>query len=482
MKKLLLLFVALSVAVLADAATYSGTLPVVFINTVNSAPVNSKENYVDATFYIDAMNSGLESVGSATDQLATQIRGRGNYTWTGFDKKPYKLKLGKKTALLGMKKNKHFALLAHADDDLGFLRNTVGFEISRRLGLDWTPSQQPVEVVLNGEYLGLYMLTETIRVDSNRVDITEQADNETIAENITGGWLVEIDNYDDDAQVTLTEGNGEKIRLTYHTPEVLSDVQKTYLQNLGQAIDDAIYATDKNSTEWQNLIDIDALAKFYVVQEVMDNAESFHGSCYFTKERGEDTKIKFGPVWDFGNAYHRSADRFIYQDSPFGQTWIGELAKFPAFQTRVSEVWYQYLTKVNGTLDSFINSFISEIASASVNNASRWPNYGNGDIQSSKNNFLNNFHNKVNWLRSQWGEGSVSMIDGVAKVTMTVNGTAVRFSQNVSDVVVSDIMGRRVNAVQTADNAIEVNAPSGVYIVGYTCADKRAAQKIVIQR
>lgn len=65
---------------------------------------------------------------------------------------------------------------------------------------------------------------------------------------------------------------------------------------------------------------------------------------------------------------------------------------------------------------------------------------------------------------------------------MTVDGNTVRFSQSVSDVIVSDVTGRRVNALQTADDAIEMDAPNGVYIVGYTCADKRAAQKVVIRR
>ena len=170
-----------------------------------------------------------------------------------------------------------------------------------------------MEVVLNGEYIGLYFLTETIRVDSDRVKITEQADNISDPEEITGGWLVEIDNYWDADQITINEGNGELIRLTYKSPEVLSDAQSDYLKNLATAADRAIYANDKSSTEWENIIDIDSLATFYLIQEIMDNAESFHGSCYFHKHRGADTKIIFGPVWDFGNSYHRSTDKFIHK-------------------------------------------------------------------------------------------------------------------------------------------------------------------------
>ena len=125
---------------------------------------------MNASLYLDANGvSGIEPVGSAEAPVSLKIKGRGNYTWTGFDKKPYRLKFDKKVSIMGMKKNKHFGLLAHADDDLGFLRNAVGFELSRRLGLAWTPTAEPVEVFLNGDYIGLYFLTELVRVDPDRV-------------------------------------------------------------------------------------------------------------------------------------------------------------------------------------------------------------------------------------------------------------------------------------------------------------------------
>jgi hypothetical protein len=171
----------------AIAGNPSGSLPVMYINTENSAGINSKETYISATYYIDPKETDFEAIGSVDNQQAMQIRGRGNYTWTGFSKKPYRIKLDKKTALLGMTKNKNFALLAHADDNKGFMRNAVGLELSRLIGMTWTPESQPIEVVLNGQYIGLYLLTETIRVDSNRVDIVEQADNATGDNDITGG-------------------------------------------------------------------------------------------------------------------------------------------------------------------------------------------------------------------------------------------------------------------------------------------------------
>ena len=390
-----------------DAMSYSGTLPVMFINTEGAVPITSKEEYVYADYYVDNMGiEGIENVGSQDAPQLMEIRGRGNYTWSDFDKKPYRIKLDQKTPLLGMKRNKHFALLAHPDDKLGFLRNTVGFELSRRLGLAWTPAQQPVEVVLNGDYLGLYMLTEIIRVEPDRVNITEQANYETNRFLITGGWLVEIDNYLEEEQVRTVEGNGNSIWSTYKSPELLSDEQRTYLTGLINTANAAIYVNDKTNNSWEKYIDPDTLACFYLTQELLDDTESFHGSCYWHKENGDSTRIMFGPVWDFGNAFHRTPNRFIYDQPAFTQTWIGEIAKFPHFQEIVLKHWNRYVRIHHKSMDEFIDDFIGKIYYAAMSDAARWPQYGNPDILNDRDTFKSYFHSKYSWLASQWGEPS----------------------------------------------------------------------------
>ena len=483
MKKLYSLFLMIVVSTaMAVAATYSGTLPVMYINTENSTPITSKDEYLNATYYVDNLGlSGYESIGSADNQLALKIKGRGNYTFYGFDKKPYRLKLDKKAALLGMNKSKHFALLAHADDNLGFLRNTMGFELSRRMGLDFTPAQEPVEVVLNGDYIGLYFLTETIRVDSDRVNITEQADNETDANNITGGWIVEIDNYWDASQITITEGNGETIRFTYKSPENLSTEQTDYLTNLTTVTNKAIYADDKSSQEWEKLIDLDSLAAFYIIQEVMDNSESFHGSCYFHKDRGADTKIIFGPVWDFGNAFHRGTDKYIWQDPPFGQTWIAEMVKFPRFQEKYKKVWYKFLANDYASLDQFATDFVNKITKAAASDYSRWPSYGNADMANAKNSFLNMMHAKVNWLKQQWGESSVVNLAAASPLTVTASSDGtLTLSEEATAISVYDLSGRTVTVELTSPTTAKIANASGIYIVRVQSANASKTAKVVI--
>ena len=114
---------------------------------------------------------GVKPIGSKDAPLRTLIKGHGNYTWRNYPKKSYRLKLDDKQPLMGMPKNRHFVLLAHYDDFLARMKNTMGFELSRRIGLAYTPAQQSVELVINGKYMGLYFLTEKVRVGKQRVNI-----------------------------------------------------------------------------------------------------------------------------------------------------------------------------------------------------------------------------------------------------------------------------------------------------------------------
>lgn len=377
-----LFLIGFSPVLLAEDANQSvDNIPVVYINTAGSAPIVDKENYIDATLFIDGAASGYESVGTAEAPVGTEIRGRGNFTWWGFNKKPYKLKLNKKTDLLNLDKNKHFALLAHADDKTGFLRNTIGFELSRRLGLAWTPGQRPVQLNLNNTYDGLYFLTQTIRVDNTRVDIVEQADSITDPAEITGGWLIEIDNYDTDPHVTVIEGGGSNypIWFTYKTPEILSQAQSDYLYSEMSELNELIYSSDKAaaSDSLCAMLDIDAFARFYLVQEITDNTESFHGSCYLWRNRGENEKWTFGPVWDFGSAFQRNKDgRRIWQNVPYHQVWVEELLKFPIVQEKIKEVWDEFATEENlNSLFDELTRFEKTIEPSMKSNNERWPEY-----------------------------------------------------------------------------------------------------------
>ena len=387
-------------ATLRAAVSPSGTLPVLYIQTENNAPITSKEDYINATYYLD--NKGLsdyQSIGSKAQPLNMEIRGRGNYTWRDFDKKPYRIKLADKQPLLGMTKSKHFALLAHADDSKGFMRNAIGFQLSKLIGLTWTPTATPLEVVLNGDYIGLYFLTETIRVDKDRVNIVEQEDEATDPMAITGGWLVEIDNYREDPQIIITEGDyyNTETAFTYKTPEVLSSAQEQFLREEMERINTLVYG-DKNSDELWKYLDMEALARFYIVQELTDNYESFHGSCYLYREMGEGEKWYFGPVWDFGSAFNRDKSQYIFEGDVWHNHWIPEICKFPAFNTCLKTLWTDFYKGDFNQIYDYIVQQKDLIASAVQADYQRWPDYGNNDFSNRVTKVTNRLRSYAQWL------------------------------------------------------------------------------------
>ena len=396
--------------------TYSGTLPVLFINTEGYRDITGKEkeDYQHADWWLDNMGiEGFESIGSPEEPQGMQIKGRGNYTWEHYAKKSFRIKLDEKQPLMGMHSNRHFCLMGHPDDNLARLKNTMGFELSRRIGLAYTPAQEPVEVVLNGQYIGLYFLTEKIRVGKHRVDIEEQQDLETDAEKVTGGWLLEITNNPEEGTLYIPENNEIPLSLgfTPQSPEVLSQQQKDYIWRFMNRTNKAIFSEDKSSTLWEQYIDIDTLARYYIVGEIMDDLEYFSGSCFLYKHRGDSTKLIFGPVWDFGNAFQRwgiygdiEFNHFLYeQPTPFISHWIEEIAKFPHFQETVRELWREFHDSgFNGLdIDQFIDDFVNYITPAFNAEIRRWPQY---DIKYQKNDFKLFIHRKINWLDEQWGE------------------------------------------------------------------------------
>jgi len=143
---------------------YFSRLPVIYINTDDGLGITSKDEYKPAVMSIQ----NNTEADTAMYDGAIKIKGRGNTSWN-WPKKPYRIKLDKKTDLFGMGKNKNWVLLANYLDE-SLLRNTTAAQISKEMGLE-TMDTVWTDVVLNGEYVGNYQLCEQIRIDSTRVDI-----------------------------------------------------------------------------------------------------------------------------------------------------------------------------------------------------------------------------------------------------------------------------------------------------------------------
>lgn len=435
--------VCVMTSVTVSAYAPSGTLPVMSITTENGQPVIDKENYITATYSIDPM--GFDDIDALSGTL--QIRGRGNYTWTEFEKKPYRIKLDEKAKLLGFKKSKHYVLLAHADDDMGFMRDPAGFKMSELAGMAWTPGQKPVELILNGDYRGLYFLVENIRIDKDRVNIFDQED-ESPSTDVSGGWLCEIDNYVEPAneQITITEGNGKTIKITHHNPEEITSEQEAYLRSQMEAIDRAFFIQDPKSREFEKIVDLNSLVSFYVIQEVLDNIESFWGSCYLHRDRGEDKKWVWGPVWDFGDVYSREEGHLFYESPNWGIHWIDEIVKFESFQDAVVERFMQFVRDELLPLKSYILDYSASLEAAAKADAERWPDYGNANLAERVNNMMGMLDRRIAFLSKRW-EVNLSVADTTldpSDAGVTVKGSTIMIADGNADIY--DFTGRCVAA------------------------------------
>jgi hypothetical protein len=170
-------------------------LPQLRITTRNGAPIESKEVYIDATYVLTNPAAAVPDVA-----LNGRIRGRGNSTW-GQPKNPYKVQFTEDssyaaiTDILGMKKQRNWALLADYFDR-SLIRNKLALSLGSSSvfadGLKWTPSGQHLEVYLNNDYVGVYLLTEDIRIDPARLNLKKMS-SDAAANDVDGGYIVEVD-------------------------------------------------------------------------------------------------------------------------------------------------------------------------------------------------------------------------------------------------------------------------------------------------
>lgn len=154
------------------AQMYISKLPVVYVNTENGAEIVSKEDYLNGELKIQG-NAEYNSENTTLYDGVMEIRGRGNTTWS-YAKKPYKMKLDKKTDIFGFGSNKHWVLLANYTDE-SHMRNMLAYDLSGEMGMPHMQSVH-VDLILNGEYKGTYQFCEQVKISKARVNIYDWED------------------------------------------------------------------------------------------------------------------------------------------------------------------------------------------------------------------------------------------------------------------------------------------------------------------
>lgn len=327
-------------------------VPMITITTTDYVEeIPDKENYMSATFTM----RGYDIYDDVS--CAVSIRGRGNSTWS-YPKKPYRLKFPTKISIGGLPAAKSYVLLADYLDH-SHMRNAVALKIAQLLGMPYTNDAVPVNVTLNGEYRGAYVLTQKIGMTTASVDLDEMT-----------SVLFEMDvNYDEDFKF---------ISDIYNLPVQIKDPEMTdstfaYWQADFNAM---VNAVASDTADWAEYIDINSLVDYMIVYNLVGNHEiNWPKSTYLYKSVGG--KYRLGPVWDFDWAFghDQSTDQSLLMNweghllfSPF----LKEIVTDERFLELYRQRWEMFKTDKSDELWSYIDEYAEMIEPAIASDMTVW--------------------------------------------------------------------------------------------------------------
>ncbi|MBQ7461416.1 MAG: CotH kinase family protein [Bacteroidaceae bacterium] len=296
-----------------DSRFYQLTnLPTLSFHTVDNVDPYDKVHEIVSSFTIIYADCTMIQEETGT----TRYRGNGSLT---NPKKPYRIKLDasrrmfKNSDMRSPAKARKWALINNHDDKT-LMRNLVAFEIARRMGYDYVPWSKPVDVIVNGEYKGCYQLSDQLTVDKNRIDITEMGPADIEGEELTGGYLLELDGYASQEVSWFTSAAGNPVTIKSPDKDEITTEQAAYIRREFNLMEAKILASnfDDPAVGFRSKLDETSLLQYFLTEELAGNPDAFW-SCYFTKERG-DEHFHMGPVWDFDNAFDNDYRNFPTND------------------------------------------------------------------------------------------------------------------------------------------------------------------------
>lgn len=386
-------------------------LPVLAVNTKNERPVNSRDRYVETTVSV----YGAPEVGYNIENLPARIRGRGNATWNGMEKKSYRLQLDEKYNMLGIDTGeaKTWVLLAnHCDQSM--LRNRTGFRLGNMLdGIECSSSDIFVDLYINGRYNGVYLLCEQVEVQKHRVNIK-------VTDDLSSGYLIELDRYYEG------EENVDHFWINDLPYSIISDTkspeQVEYIKDYVRAVEEAILSDDRN--RFESIADTASCVDMYIIQEFMKNIDAGWSSFFmYIKENGG--KLFFGAPWDFdiaaGNDYrldNGSYEGIYVGNGSYGFTqsnrWFIKLMETEWFAGEVRERWPEASKLIHGAIDEAENTGL-KYKKAFDRNYDRWIIFGERINQEPEHimaldsykkhldYYINWCEKRLEWLNSYFG-------------------------------------------------------------------------------
>lgn len=358
---------------------WNDALPQINVTTNGGAAITSTDVYVPGNVAIDGQSVYGNYAGT------TRIRGRGNTTWT-FPKKPYRLKLDTKASLFGLPAAKDWVLLANYLDGMHTL-NAVAMKAGKLLNMPYTNNIIPVELTLNNQYLGAYMLTEQVEVGTTRVNVG------------TNGTLLELDiNYDDTYKFRSAAYN---LPVQIKFPDLTNQAEILPIKAQFDKLEALVSSTNFPNNNYLDYISDESIVNYFIVYMLTDNEEINHPKSVFI-HKTKTGKYALGPIWDFDWAYgyEKSQIHFFSYNRPLfwtpsstGTRFFSKFLADPKIKSLLKQRWSEFKANKMEELLSFVDDYTFVIEGARERDYQKWKR-GN-------TNFKNDTKALKSWLQNR---------------------------------------------------------------------------------
>ncbi|WP_022932484.1 CotH kinase family protein [Treponema bryantii] len=373
-------------------------LPVLYISTGDVATSSiTKDSYCTGNFRLVTEDYGITEYRFKKIKngvVKEGIKGRGNSSW-GMPKKGYNIKFDKKQSIFGLPESKKWCIIANYSDKT-LLRNkfasVLGTEIFNE---EWNPTYVSVEVVLNGEYIGNYTLSEKNSIGSGRIDIQDISDveeklaankagkvvdsnNDGVKDLSDGGFVLEIDPAGRiTAEDIYVEGSISGKNFVLKDPDEVSQEIKNHVDNIIQTTENALYGDGFTDVDngWREYIDESSVIDWYIINEFTKNNDAIFFSSVYLYYNPETSKLHMGPNWDFdiscGNIDYNNCDKtegFWIKNA----AWISRMFQDPLFVTNLKARWNEKKSDLYTTVNTKIQLLADENKASADYNFKKW--------------------------------------------------------------------------------------------------------------
>ena len=372
------------------------------LETVN----NDREVKEKGKFSIVDEQGKKDSSGNCT------IHTRGNSSFQ-VPQKSYSFNIDSESSLLGMSPCSEWTLLANFKDSTHQLKNKMVLDIAKEIGMPYTPENHFVNLYVDGQYNGVYLLAQKVSADGGSVKIHDlKAENEmTMAagispEHITGGYLLEFDaRYEKEPTWFQTK----RTNIVVKTPKEIYEEQYEYISSYMQEVEDAVFSEDGTNAvtgkSYEEYIDTETWTRMYLMQDFFVQWDVEFASFYLYKDL-DDPKIYAGPVWDFdlafGTLYHGEypdvtrTTRWIKQRGG----WLGKLASHEEFNSDVEQKYQALLIPaLEQYLEEEIETIVNSYRASMYMSSTRWQ-LGYWDVDSQKQELVSWVGDRMQFMQN----------------------------------------------------------------------------------